>query len=131
MLSRPSRNHKNRGLPWPALAVSLTLLTLLIFLGAQATPAETLPLPEAPFKGKIGQTYKDSVPAFPRPVQAPKDAPNVLLIILDDVGFGQSGTFGGPVPTPTLDRLGQNGLRYNQLHTTALCSPTRAALLTG
>lgn len=131
MLFRPICNHKNRALTWPALAVSLTLLTLLIFLGAQATPAETLPLPEAPFKGKIGSTYKDSVPDFPRPVQAPKDAPNVLLIILDDVGFGQSGTFGGPVPTPTLDRLAQNGLRYNQLHTTALCSPTRAALLTG
>lgn len=131
MISRPSRNLKNRWLSRPSLAATLTFLTLLIFLGAQATPAETLPLPEPPFKGKIGQTYKDSVPDFPRPVQAPKDAPNVLLIILDDVGFGQSGTFGGPVPTPTLDRLAQNGLRYNQLHTTALCSPTRAALLTG
>lgn len=131
MLSKPIRNLRHRPTPWAALAATLTLLTLLIFLGPQAALAETLPLPAPPFKGKIGQTYKDSVPDFPKPVQAPKDAPNVLLIILDDVGFGQAGTFGGPVPTPTLDRLAENGLRYNQLHTTALCSPTRAALLTG
>src|SRR5262249_46019072 len=60
-----------------------------------------------------------------------KGAPNVLVILLDDVGFGHTGTFGGPVPTPTLDRLARNGLKYNAFHTTALCSPTRAALLTG
>ncbi|MBM4293929.1 MAG: arylsulfatase [Deltaproteobacteria bacterium] len=112
------------------LALALTV-SLLVFLQVQAGLAETLPLPEPKFKGKIGKTYKDSVPDFPKPLQAPKDAPNVLLIILDDVGFGHAGTFGGPIPTPTLDRLAANGLRYNQFHTTALCSPTRAALLTG
>ena len=71
---------------------------------------------------------KPSIPAGP---VAPKGAPNVLLIMTDDVGFAASSTFGGPVPTPTFDALAANGLRYNQFHTTALCSPTRAALLTG
>lgn len=120
---------------WPrsceTRVAALILIALLVFLGSHGAAAETLPLPAPPFKGKIGKTYKDSIPDFPKPVQAPKDAPNVLLIILDDVGFGHAGTFGGPVTTPTLDRLAQNGLRYNQFHTTALCSPTRAALLTG
>jgi arylsulfatase A-like enzyme len=64
-------------------------------------------------------------------MSAPAGAPNVLIIILDDVGFGHARTFGGAVATPTMDRLAQNGLRHNQFHTTALCSPTRAALLTG
>lgn len=63
--------------------------------------------------------------------QAPQGAPNVVIVLLDDVGFGAAGTFGGPVPTPTLDRLARRGLRYNTFHTTAICSPTRAALLTG
>ena len=90
-----------------------------------------LPKPDPAFKGKIGETYKDSTPDYPRPVTAPKGAPNVLLVLLDDVGFGMCSTFGGPVPTPHLDKLAKNGLTYNQFHTTALCSPTRAALLTG
>ncbi len=68
---------------------------------------------------------------FPGQRQAPKGAPNVLLIMTDDVGFGASSTFGGPIPTPTFDHLAAAGLRYNEFHTTALCSPTRAALLTG
>ena len=71
------------------------------------------------------------VPGFPAAPTAPKGAPNVLLIMTDDVGFAASSTFGGPIPTPTFDRLAAVGLRYNQFHTTALCSPTRAALLTG
>ena len=90
-----------------------------------------LPVPEQPFGGKIGRTTKDSVKDFPKMMEAPKGAPNVLLILTDDVGFGASSTFGGPIPTPTMDRLANNGLRYTQFHTTALCSPTRAALLTG
>ena len=65
------------------------------------------------------------------PLAAPKGAPNVLLILTDDVGFGASSTFGGPIPTPTYDKLAKSGLRYNRFHTTALCSPTRAALITG
>lgn len=83
-----------------------------------------LPIPDPAFKGKIGTTFEDSTPDFPQPVQAPKGAPNVVVILLDDIGFGQPGTFGGPVPTPALDRLAAEGLRYNRFHTTAICSPT-------
>jgi arylsulfatase len=88
-------------------------------------------LPASLGGGKIGTTWKDSKPDFPRPVAAPADAPNVLLILTDDTGFGHAATFGGAAATPTLDRLAKSGLRYNRLHTTALCSPSRAALLTG
>lgn len=91
----------------------------------------SLPIPQPPFKGKVGLTAEDSVKDFPSEVKAPKGAPNVLIILTDDVGFGASSTFGGPIPTPTFDRLAKSGLRYNQFHTTALCSPTRAALITG
>jgi arylsulfatase A-like enzyme len=83
------------------------------------------------FNGKIGETYKDSKPDYPEPVKAPKGAPNVLLILLDDVGFGMCSTFGGPVPTPHMQKLAENGLKYTRFHTTALCSPTRGALLAG
>src|SRR6202044_3748487 len=96
-------------------------------LGAQ----EVLPRPEPPFKGHIGRTVQESTKDFPKEVKAPKGAPNILLILTDDVGFGASSTFGGPIPTPTFDRLAKNGLRYTQFHTTALCSPPPAALLTG
>src|SRR6185312_86529 len=94
-------------------------------------PSDILPPPEGKADVVIGRTYEDSKPGFPEPVKAPEGAPNVLLILLDDVGFGQPSTFGGPVPMPTMDRLAKNGLRYNQFHTTALCSPTRGALLSG
>jgi arylsulfatase A-like enzyme len=70
-------------------------------------------------------------PAWPARVVPPKGAPNILLIITDDVGFAAPSTFGGVIPTPTLDRIAQNGLRYTNFHTTSLCSPTRAALITG
>ena len=86
------------------------------------------------FPGVIGKTAKDSTPAWPVPRRAPEGAPNVLLIVLDDTGFGQIGCFGGlggRVETPHMDRLAAGGLRYNNFHTTALCSPTRACLLTG
>ncbi|HET6266230.1 MAG TPA: arylsulfatase [Acidobacteriota bacterium] len=95
-------------------------------------PAGSLPRPDFHFTGNVGRTYQDSdPPQFPQPVQAPKGAPNVLLILIDDVGFGQFSTFGGGVPSPTMDKLAAEGLRYNRFHTTALCSPTRAALITG
>lgn len=99
-----------------------------------ATPAAAqvvLPAQPVPFAGKIGETYADSVPSFPKLVTAPQGAPNVLLVLTDDTGFGAASTFGGPVPTPNLDRLAARGLVYNRFHTTAMCSPTRAALLTG
>lgn len=92
---------------------------------------DTLPIPDPAFAGRIGSTYANSSPDFPAGVAPPRDAPNVVLILLDDVGFGQPSTFGGPVELAALDRLAQRGLRYNRFHTTALCTPTRAALLTG
>jgi arylsulfatase A-like enzyme len=105
-------------------------LSWLGFAGSLSAQ-EVLPRPEQPFRGTIGLTAKDSVKDFPQAVRAPKDAPNILLILTDDVGFGASSTFGGPIPTATMDRLANDGLRYTQFHTTALCSPTRAALLSG
>jgi arylsulfatase len=92
---------------------------------------EVLPRSQPPFQGKIGRAAKESTPDFPKGIEAPKGAPNVLLIMTDDVGWGASSTFGGPIPTPTYDKLAKSGLRFNQFHTTALCSPTRAALITG
>ncbi len=98
----------------------------------QAGTARVLPQPDFHFRGKVGKTYKDSdPPQFPQPVRAPKGAPNVVLILLDDTGFGQYSTFGGGIPSPTLDKLAAEGLKYNRFHTTALCSPTRASLITG
>ncbi len=96
-----------------------------------ARDGSQLPRPDPKFEGKIGKTYRDSTPSYPQPIKAPKDSPNVLLILLDDVGFGMTSTFGGPVPTPHLTKLADNGVTYRRFHTTALCSPTRAALLAG
>ncbi|HXJ23154.1 MAG TPA: arylsulfatase [Polyangia bacterium] len=90
-----------------------------------------LPPPDPKFDGVIGTTYKDSTMGSFPVRKAPQGAPNVLLIVIDDCGFGQWSTFGGQIPTPNLDRLAGKGLRYTRFHTTALCSPTRAALLTG
>ncbi|AGA27071.1 arylsulfatase [Singulisphaera acidiphila] len=97
----------------------------------QTANSPVLPPPAAEFRGRIGRTYKDSTPGTFPVVKAPANAPNVLVVLIDDSGFGQWGTFGGQVPTPNLDKLAAQGLKYNRFHTTALCSPTRAALLTG
>jgi arylsulfatase len=114
------------------LILQVVLITLLMATSpAIAATSKVLPISPPSFEGKIGITYKESTPDFPTPITAPAKAPNVLLVLLDDVGFGQGSTFGGPVETPNLTRLAARGLRYNQFHTTALCSPTRAALLTG
>lgn len=86
---------------------------------------------EPGFQGKIGLSWRDSTPWWPREHQAPQGAPNVLMIVLDDVGFAQLGCFGSDIDTPHMDSLAAEGLRYNNFHTTALCSPTRACLLTG
>ena len=112
-----------------------TLAALGLALGIPvAVPAmaqDVLPRPDPKFQGIIGQTYKDSTPDKIPIITAPAGAPNVLFIVIDDAGFGDWSTFGGQIPTPNLDRLAQSGLSYTQFHTTALCSPTRAALLTG
>jgi arylsulfatase len=83
------------------------------------------------FKGRIGLTYAESQPWWPEPKRAKPGSPNILFIVLDDVGFGQLGCFGGLCETPNIDSLARNGLTYNNFHTTALCSPTRSCLLTG
>lgn len=83
------------------------------------------------FQGVIGRTYKESKPWWPELPHMPKDSPNVVFVILDDVGFAQLGCYGSEIETPNMDRLAAGGLRYTNFHTTALCSPTRACLLTG
>jgi len=90
-----------------------------------------LPAPDPEFGGEIKNGALDSKPWWAPRIVPPKNAPNVLLIITDDAGFGVPSTFGGVIPTPTMDRIAKNGLRYNNIHSTALCSPTRAALITG
>ena len=90
-----------------------------------------LPAPPPTFGGVIKEDAKDSTPWWPPKVVPPKGAPNVLLIMTDDSGFGVPSTFGGVIPTPALDRIANAGLRYTEFHSTALCSPTRAALITG
>lgn len=112
-------------------AVASLMLAAGALLSGGTFAQEVLPVPPAPFKGQIGLSAKDSTPDFPKPIEAPKGAPNIVLVLLDDVGFGASSTFGGPIQTPTLERLAQSGLRYTQFHTAAMCAPTRAALLTG
>ena len=114
----------------PALAQQAT--------GVPGSPTATtsidgkqLPAPPPKFGGKIGRNVAQSKPWWPPRVVPPKGAPNILLIMTDDVGFGAPSTFGGVIPTPALDRLAQMGLRYNNFHSTALCSPSRAALITG
>jgi len=99
-------------------------------LAAESGPV-SLPYPDPPFRGVIAPSASASTPDYPAPLRAAKGAPNILVIMTDDIGFGAAGTFGGPIPTPNLDRLAARGLIYNRFHTTALCSPTRAALLTG
>src|ERR1035438_2803370 len=90
-----------------------------------------LPPPPQKFDGKIGRNTAQSTPYWPARVEPPKGAPNILLIMTDDSGFGVPSTFGGVIPTPALDRIAAMGLRYTNFNSTALCSPTRAALITG
>jgi hypothetical protein len=93
----------------------------------------TAPVPEAvqEFQGVIAKSYDESVEWWAEEVRPPEGAPNVLILLLDDVGFAQIGSFGGLIETPNIDRLAANGLRFNNFHTTALCSPSRASLLAG
>jgi arylsulfatase len=107
-------------------------------IGTPGSPSATtslsgkqLPPPDPKFGGVIKNDALQSKPWWPPRVAPPKGAPNVLLIITDDAGFGIPSTFGGVIPTPTMDRLAKEGLRYNRMFSTALCSPTRAALITG
>jgi arylsulfatase A-like enzyme len=94
---------------------------------------DNLPIPNEAYAGPVLYDANDPAAVFPpiQEIRPPKDAPNVLVVLIDDVGFGASSAFGGPINTPVAERLAANGLKYNRFHTTALCSPTRSALLTG
>lgn len=87
--------------------------------------------PGTAFPGVLGRTVDQSTQAWPEPLRAKEGAPNVLFIVLDDTGYGQLGCYGSPIATPTLDGLAANGVRFNNMHTTALCSPTRSCIITG
>ena len=101
-------------------------------MSADKIARTVLPIPDQTGPGPSSHDAKDPDCKFPpiRPLRPPAGAPNVLIILLDDVGFGSSSVFGGPCQTPNLQELATGGLRYNRFHTTALCSPTRQALLT-
>ncbi len=131
-----------------SLGSSLMMVTIAVLVarqthaqeisGTPGSPTATttirgkqLPPPDPKFDGVIKEKATDSKAWWPPRIVPPKGAPNVLVIMTDDCGFGAPGTFGGVVPTPALDRIAQNGLRYTQFHSCALCSPTRAALITG
>ncbi|HKM52076.1 MAG TPA: sulfatase-like hydrolase/transferase, partial [Isosphaeraceae bacterium] len=136
--------HRRRGTAATALAVFLSLscggLLGIIAAASSASdppqPASSagssdIPRPDLPFSGVSNRTLAGSKPAFPTPARAPAGAPNLFLVLVDDAGFGNPSTFGGPCQTPTLSKLASEGLRYNRFHVAALCSPTRAALLSG
>ena len=100
---------------------------------SDAIDRTVLPIPDKPYEGELPFDAKDPAAKFPpiEELRPPAGAPNVLIVLLDDVGFGASSAFGGPCETPTFEKLASQGLRYNRFHTTALCAPTRAAMLTG
>ena len=133
---RPSSQQSHHSF-WPSCWPSYQLAAQQV-TGEPGSPSATttidgkqIPPPPPKFGGVIKESAKDSTPWWPPRVVPPKGAPNVLLIMTDDQGYGVSGTFGGVIPTPALDRIAKAGLRYTQFHSTALCSPTRAALITG
>ena len=142
-MNAPNELPKDRGL-LKLTTTSLLFLLATLTVNAQQTtgvpgspsatttiPGNQLPAPPEPFGGVIKEEAKDSTPYWPATIVPPKGAPNVLLIMTDDQGYGVSGTFGGVIPTPAMDRVAAAGLRYTQFHSTALCSPTRAAIITG
>src|ERR1022692_3806369 len=138
-----SHMRLNSGIAFRGLLVAflLTLLTAVVVYaqevtGVRGSPSATtvidgkqLPPQPPKFGGVIKESEKDSKPWWPPRVVPPASAPNVLLIITDDQGYGVSGVFGGVIPTPALDQIAREGLRYTEFNSTALCSPTRAALI--
>src|SRR6185503_3412067 len=126
------------------VAVVGRMLTLVMLLGpvstmrvvaqsrvVEPTDRTILPIPEPRVPNSTVFNARNATAPDRFAVRAPKDAPNVLIVLIDDMGFGMSEAFGGPIHMPTATRLANAGLRYNQFHTTALCSPTRAALMSG
>src|SRR6202795_3253029 len=138
------RQPKEMGLVAPVAVFLIAALMANVPVAAQVVtgvlgqPSATttiqgnqIPAPEPKFGGVIKENATDSKPWWPPTIVPPKGAPNILLIMTDDQGYGVPGTFGGVIPTPALDRIAAAGLRYTQFCSTALCSPTRAALITG
>jgi arylsulfatase A-like enzyme len=142
--------HRTRSIPaWRRLKPALLGIALVCsavtgnaateqIIGTPGSPSasrvisgQQLPAPDLPFKGKVADIAQKSTPYWPAGITPPKGAPNILLIMTDDAGYGVSSTFGGVIPTPNMDRIAANGLRYTDFNSTALCSPTRAALITG
>jgi len=111
--------------------IMTSALSLVMIAPLRAQDRSVLPSAQPPFDGVVAENMLDAKLPTLRPVRAPQGAPNVLLFMADDVGFAMSSSFGGPVPTPNFDKLAATGQRYNRFHTTGICSPTRAALLTG
>jgi hypothetical protein len=111
--------------------VRAALVAVVVLFAGTAAAQPVLPPADAPFAGTAERTLAGSKPEYPQATKAPAGAPNILVVLVDDAGFGNPSTFGGPVRTPTLDHLAEQGLRYNRFHVTALCSPTRAAMLSG
>ena len=135
---KPTRHSTLTVLTTLAALVSAMGVNAVETTGTPGSPGATttiggkqLPAPDPKFGGVIKEDALQSKPWWAPRIVPPKGAPNVLLIITDDAGFGVPSTFGGVIPTPAMDRVAKNGLRYNNIHSTALCSPTRAALITG
>jgi arylsulfatase len=100
------------------------LACLGMALSGRASAQEVLPFPDTPMGGKVGPTMQESVHKWRQtPRRLPEDAPNILIVMFDDAGFGQPDTFGGEIHTPTLSRLAEEWIAYNRFHTTAMCSP--------
>ena len=123
-------------LAWVLILVTLPLATVAAQDATQAsvvfpTDRTVLPIPEPQYPHSTVMNVRNATPPPRFEIKAPASAPNVLIVLLDDMGFGQSSAFGGPIHMPTVEGLANNGLRYNEFHTTAICSPTRSALLTG
>lgn len=115
----------------PAASLLAMSVALAAPSGARTMDRTSLPIPEPEYPRSTVLDARDATPPPRFEVKAPDGAPNVLLILLDDMGFSQPSTYGGPINMPTLDRLARQGLLYNCFHTTGVCSPTRAAILTG
>ncbi len=113
------------------MAVALLVSSVVVALAEEKINREILPVVVQEPQTYTELDVRNTKPPAPFNVTAPKDAPNVVIVLIDDLGFGATTTFGGPIETPTMDKLAKNGLRYNNFHTTALCSPTRMAIKTG
>src|SRR5439155_6540507 len=127
-----SLTHRRRHTMYSKLLLALFTLALGAGAAMPAWAQEVLPFPAKPSGSVAGRTMQESIYSpLPAVSHLPKDAPNILIVLIDDVGPAQADTYGGEIHTPTLSKIAKEGISYNRFHTTAMCSPTRAALLTG